>query len=339
MSHMNGFQYVEPRMETLLQGHDGTSKVSKEEFIKERSQCLSIMENDLVAGFQARRDLVQRLGQGKQAFKTKWSELTRESANKASAALALAALETAKEAEAIYGVENLVCATFMSTNPEKRKVKWPVIPTFFPELSAWLLAPTPERTHHVFQVLDEMCPDMNSNSTEDTTFKIFLEQSKLVERSDDESLIIYVKGHPMRAQLSVGAALRIFALSTFVSAVYDQVMNEPKCAVCYKTSEALKCCARCHCLYYCSRECQVAHFPQHKKDCKLVLKELYERYNSDSIQTDITTLHMTVKAFMFPNLKKKVLGPLGRFAEAESRRLLDTDRGSINQIQSFKPKL
>ena len=54
--------------------------------------------------------------------------------------------------------------------------------------------------------------------------------------------------------------------------------NLSTCANCGKgeeTSINLKSCAACKSVKYCSRDCQVAHRPQHKKECKKRAKELY----------------------------------------------------------------
>ena len=53
------------------------------------------------------------------------------------------------------------------------------------------------------------------------------------------------------------------------------------CANCGKGGEGdndmkLKTCTACKLVKYCSRECQIAHRPQHKKDCKKRAKDLHE---------------------------------------------------------------
>jgi len=51
------------------------------------------------------------------------------------------------------------------------------------------------------------------------------------------------------------------------------------CANCGKGEEAgnnLKSCTACKLVKYCSRECQIAHRPQHKKECKKKAKELHD---------------------------------------------------------------
>ena len=53
------------------------------------------------------------------------------------------------------------------------------------------------------------------------------------------------------------------------------------CSNCGKGGEGdndiqLKTCTACKMVKYCSRECQIAHRPQHKKECKKRVKELHE---------------------------------------------------------------
>ena len=51
------------------------------------------------------------------------------------------------------------------------------------------------------------------------------------------------------------------------------------CANCGKGEEEshkLKNCTACKLTKYCNRECQIAHRPQHKKECRKRAKELYD---------------------------------------------------------------
>ncbi len=41
-----------------------------------------------------------------------------------------------------------------------------------------------------------------------------------------------------------------------------------KCAGCGRHAAGLRACARCRMVYYCSRECQAAAWPQHKRECR-----------------------------------------------------------------------
>ena len=53
--------------------------------------------------------------------------------------------------------------------------------------------------------------------------------------------------------------------ANFVSLVME---SSPRCANCGQDSP-LKCCARCLCVYYCSKQCQSAHYTVHKPTCTL----------------------------------------------------------------------
>ena len=51
------------------------------------------------------------------------------------------------------------------------------------------------------------------------------------------------------------------------------------CANCGRGEEntnSLKACTACHMVKYCNRECQIAHRPQHKKECKKRAAELHD---------------------------------------------------------------
>ena len=49
------------------------------------------------------------------------------------------------------------------------------------------------------------------------------------------------------------------------------------CAACGKEgSDGLKACAACFMVKYCNRDCQIAHRPQHKKECKKRAAEIYD---------------------------------------------------------------
>ena len=47
-----------------------------------------------------------------------------------------------------------------------------------------------------------------------------------------------------------------------------------KCGKCQK--EAFKRCSKCKSIWYCSRECQVSHWPEHKEGCNKKSKQLKE---------------------------------------------------------------
>ena len=49
------------------------------------------------------------------------------------------------------------------------------------------------------------------------------------------------------------------------------------CSACEKKSDALKKCRNCKCVWYCDKECQNKHWKDHRKECKLIKKELDKR--------------------------------------------------------------
>lgn len=53
--------------------------------------------------------------------------------------------------------------------------------------------------------------------------------------------------------------------------LYDAVASKPgghKCQNCDLQSDKLLLCGRCNAVRYCSKDCQVSHYPQHKTDCR-----------------------------------------------------------------------
>ena len=49
----------------------------------------------------------------------------------------------------------------------------------------------------------------------------------------------------------------------------------PSCEVC-KAPEATKKCGQCRVAHYCSKQCQIAHWPAHKTDCKTISESTKE---------------------------------------------------------------
>ena len=49
------------------------------------------------------------------------------------------------------------------------------------------------------------------------------------------------------------------------------------CSACDKKSNTLKKCTACKCVWYCDKKCQNKHWKEHKKECKLIKKELDQR--------------------------------------------------------------
>jgi len=56
----------------------------------------------------------------------------------------------------------------------------------------------------------------------------------------------------------------------------DNENNVSVCANCGKEGSNLKACTACKLVKYCNRECQIAHRPQHKKECRKRAAELHD---------------------------------------------------------------
>ena len=155
------------------------------------------MDDRTVNAVQARKRLVEDIAKIGGAFRERWSALADGSPKVAAACLARAALVTAQKVEELYGVENLLCDANFSKRPEHKRVKWPVLPTMFPELSAWLLSPAKDRTRQLYQILDNLdvaSSNENKNDMEACSFKIFWEQVDLVStRHEETSLVQWVR--------------------------------------------------------------------------------------------------------------------------------------------------
>ena len=64
-------------------------------------------------------------------------------------------------------------------------------------------------------------------------------------------------------------------MNLYGSDVFDQFMEEPKCADCGEPAKQR--CSKCKGEWYCSRECQLKKWKEHKKMCKM----LEEMHNSE----------------------------------------------------------
>jgi len=60
------------------------------------------------------------------------------------------------------------------------------------------------------------------------------------------------------------------------------------CVACGKEgdSDSLKACSACLLVKYCSRDCQIAHRPQHKKECKQRAAEIYHEQLMKEVERD-----------------------------------------------------
>lgn len=69
---------------------------------------------------------------------------------------------------------------------------------------------------------------------------------------------------------------------TYSMDAFENLITEPpKCGVCGQL--ATKRCSRCANEWYCSRECQVAHWPKHKKSCNLMYEATQTIRNSEQV--------------------------------------------------------
>ena len=64
------------------------------------------------------------------------------------------------------------------------------------------------------------------------------------------------------------------------SATARDINSMSTCAACGKGGDHLKACTACHLVKYCNRDCQIAHRPKHKKECRKRAAEL-ERATGD----------------------------------------------------------
>jgi len=68
--------------------------------------------------------------------------------------------------------------------------------------------------------------------------------------------------------------------------IIDGLIEGFKCGNCQK--EASKRCSKCKQEFYCTRECQVQHWKEHKKVCKpLGKEESIDKSNDDQAQADV----------------------------------------------------
>jgi len=63
--------------------------------------------------------------------------------------------------------------------------------------------------------------------------------------------------------------------------------TEKLCSACGKTSDAVKKCTACKCVWYCNKECQNKHRREHRKECKCIKKELEKRGGKLNLGTEL----------------------------------------------------
>ena len=61
------------------------------------------------------------------------------------------------------------------------------------------------------------------------------------------------------------------------------------CVACGKAGDNLKACTACHLVKYCNRNCQIAHRPKHKKQCRQHAAELARNNNTLYDSNNMTT--------------------------------------------------
>ena len=59
------------------------------------------------------------------------------------------------------------------------------------------------------------------------------------------------------------------------------------CSACGEKSDTLMKCRACKCVWYCDKECQNKHWREHKKECKLIKKELDKRGGKLNVGTEV----------------------------------------------------
>lgn len=59
------------------------------------------------------------------------------------------------------------------------------------------------------------------------------------------------------------------------------------CSACGKESDTVKKCTACKCVWYCDKKCQNKHWREHKKECKVIKKELEKRGGKLDVGTEL----------------------------------------------------
>ncbi|GAX15113.1 hypothetical protein FisN_12Lu376 [Fistulifera solaris] len=88
------------------------------------------------------------------------------------------------------------------------------------------------------------------------------------------------------------------------------LQEEPWCATCHSRPETrLLCCSRCHTAWYCSKDCQIADYREHKEDCLDVSKHW------KFVEEEAASLRMTRFAGNDENLFEMRVGFFGEIEE------------------------
>ena len=59
------------------------------------------------------------------------------------------------------------------------------------------------------------------------------------------------------------------------------------CSACGKSSDTLKKCAACKCVWYCDKKCQNKHHKEHKEECRPIKKVLDKRGGKLDVGTEL----------------------------------------------------
>ena len=332
------FQFVHVRPEDLEPPsallEDGDPQKA-EAWIQQRMKTIEHCEKRIDAAFQAQRGLVFKLVEtgGIKKFQKLWEALvetstTNNNSSRIPSLLARAAQETTLFAQE-NGFEDMMASAYeksadestqTSQTPSASTSHWPILPQLFPELSEWVL--TPDK---ILTLVERECPVLLVDSTPEAkvidhqSWTLLLKHGRLCEdgtsKNNKESIAleedrsILVRDTEEPPNYWKHGSTRLFVLSTFLTALVEFTKTEDTCAAasCGRTDPKLKLCSRCHCVQYCSRDCQVADFKTggHQQDCRALL-DLRERYSRNDIPAD--AIQTIVEAFPYPQLRDTFLG-------------------------------
>ena len=99
----------------------------------------------------------------------------------------------------------------------------------------------------------------------------------------------------LRCSLCFVSALRIFSLCVERKVKSDSTEDAENncevrarfCSACGEKSADLKLCNGCKCVWYCDKKCQNRHCQEHKKECKVIKKELERRRGKLDLGTEM----------------------------------------------------
>lgn len=98
----------------------------------------------------------------------------------------------------------------------------------------------------------QMVPELRANIMRDRDWRAIA----------DYQIKNFFNKSAMDPEAELGSLLKLYG-----SDVYEQFMDDPKCASCGET--ATQRCSKCKSEWYCSRECQIKKWKGHKEMCAL----------------------------------------------------------------------